>query len=144
MTQAHQETMPEAIMGVCFFHLFGGCTQEGGISVVLLAVGVRGPRLQIIEVDISARRATDPRVYINGGPLLGLPTTTSAVERFHLNQQQSVHHVSHPSIPVCLDDLHRQTALADLRMASVLAGDRREPGPVFSRKWRGVRQCWHL
>ena len=86
--------------------------------------------------DVLGSVALFPPVFWNnnGRPMYGMPTTTSARGRFHLSQQHSVHNVSHPSIPVFLEDPHRQIAIADLRMASIMAGDRREPGQVFRRK----------
>ena len=65
---------------------------------------------------------------------MGLPLTTNALERFHFNQQQSLHNASHPSVPVFVHDLHRQIALGDLHLAAVRAGDRRLPTALLTRK----------
>ena len=65
---------------------------------------------------------------------LGLPSTTNSLERFHLNQQHCLHHVSHPSVPIFVHDLHRQIALGDLHLAQVRSGDRRLPSILLTRK----------
>ena len=65
---------------------------------------------------------------------MGPPSTTNALERFQLNQQHCLHHVSHPSVPIFVHDLHRQIALGDLHLAQVRAGDRRVPSNLLARK----------
>ena len=71
---------------------------------------------------------------VHGRYLFGFPTTTNAVERFHLTQQQLLHNTSHPSIPVFLEGLHRQLAFVDLRVGAIEGGERRYPGVTFTRK----------
>ena len=59
--------------------------------------------------------------------MFGIPTTTNAVERFHRSQQEMLHNASHPSILVFMDNLHRQIAMVDLRVAAIASGERRQP-----------------
>lgn len=67
---------------------------------------------------------------------LGLPTTTNALERFHLAQQHFLHHYVHPSVPVFVHDLHRQIAQGDLHLAAIQSGERRLPSIVLRREKR--------
>ena len=65
---------------------------------------------------------------VHGRHMFGIPTTTNAVERFHRSQQEMLHNASHPSIPVFIENVHRQIAMVDLRVAAVASGERhRQP-----------------
>ena len=85
--------------------------------------------------EIPSRPIFPPAFWnVSSRQYMGLPSTTNALERFHLNQQHCLHHASHPSVPIFVHDLHRQIALGDLRLAQVRAGDRRSPSTLLTRK----------
>ena len=79
----------------------------------------------------------------------------NAVERFHLSnnncstmlhthpsQQQLFHNASHPSIPVFMENLHRQIALVDMRVAAIQSGERREPSRAVPKKMERFSSIW--